>query len=47
MTLETIAKLESALGVALIAEVLYAETDAPTWHEQVLNEPTESYGQTQ
>ncbi len=45
MTLETIAKLELALGVALIGEVLYAEANALTWNGQVLNEPVESYQQ--
>ena len=46
MTLETIAKLESALDVALIGENVYAEADTLTWNEQVLNEPVESYEQT-
>ncbi len=45
MTLETIAKLELALGVALIGGVLYAEAGALTWNGQVLNEPAESYQQ--
>jgi len=46
MTLETIAKLESTLDVALIGENVYAEADTLTWNEQVLNEPVESYEQT-
>ncbi len=43
MTLETIAKIESALDISLIGEALYVEADTKKWAGQVLNEEGESY----